>query len=82
MKVITAAVEGELEHAHPRETEAVAQCDHIWRDQSQILRDEWEPAQRRFRGSEEIGARTGNPASRFAVDDPAGTCQAAAKARK
>ena len=62
--ITAVAVEGELKHAHPRQVEAVAQCHHIGRDQPQILRDERKAPQRRFRGREEIGAWTGNPASR------------------
>jgi hypothetical protein len=54
VRVIAAAVEGELEHAHPRQTEAVAQFHNIGCDQPQILCDEWESAQRRFCGSKEI----------------------------
>ena len=83
VRVVRIAVEGELEDPHAGQMELIAQRGHVGRDQPQVLGDERQGAEALLDGLEELGARASAPIGPLcAVDAPAGTCQAAAKARK
>ena len=72
----------ELQHLHPRESQLVQESRHVRRDQSEVLRDERQRAQRGAAASKR--ARPGPSAQRpfNAVGSPAGTSQNDANPRK
>ena len=81
--VIGMAVEGELENARSRQVELVAERIHVRRDQPQILGDERQSAQLSLHCAERNRRRDRRPICPTAPSvAPAGTCHAAANARK
>jgi len=61
MRVIRMSVEAELQHPCPRQTELVAQCGNVRRDQPQILGNERQTSHFSPYGLEELASRTGHP---------------------
>src|SRR4029450_7446941 len=61
IRIVGMAVEGELQHPRSGNPERAAERGHVWRDRSQVLRDEGQTAERLLDGAEEAGARARYP---------------------